>query len=813
MNPKLKIALLAILAISVVGFGWLWFAPCGMGGCAPVSELEQCQAEGSELLDADGKPFGNLSSANRRVVPIDSVPEYLPQAFVAIEDRRFYDHGGVDWKRFGGALFANVKRGGVSEGGSTITMQLARNLFPKALPYTERSIRRKVMEIRVARQIERAFGKKKILELYINHIYMGEGAYGVEAAARTYFGKPAAQLTLAEAATIGGLGQLPSRRNPREDKDAARTRRNTVLRAMADAGYVSRADAEAAMKEPMRVSRPGKDTRQRGSYYVERVRRELEDRVGERFYTAGLRVYTAYDPVAQAAAESEVARQAAAIESGAFGSFNHPKYTRGKESTDASGTPYLQGAAVVMDARNGEVRALVGGRDYEDSNYDRIFQALRQPGSAFKPFVYLAAIGQGVPATQKFDDAPLQVRLSRGSTWSPRNYTGTFDGPITVRDALTRSKNVVTVKLAQEVGMGRVADQARSLGITTPVPENPAVALGSAEVRPIELVGAYATFANMGDRVVPHLVRRVETTDGDVLWEAEEEREQVLEPADAFVLTSMLRDVVDRGTGTPVRAAGFRGVAAGKTGTTNAATDVWFVGYTPELVAAVWFGFDKPQTILRGASGGTLAAPVWGRIMQRVYARRRAPLEWAPPRGVVTETVDRATGLAVMEGCPARGPTYTEYFVNSRPAAEPCNLAGGIYPPMAMDTAWRDEEWGSTDIQLAPVEGYNPDTVGMTDLERRGVNWPELEAQRRAGERPRAPEPGRVETYPDPLPPAPAPRPRRTPARTEETPPAEPRRPRVLGEKAPTPPAPEPAPPPAPAPPDTSSGGSPPGAR
>ena len=357
--------------------------------------------------------------------------------------------------------------------------------------------------------------------------------------------------------------------------------------------------------------------------------------------------------------------------------------------------------------------------------------------------------------------------------------------------------------------MGRVADQARSLGITTPVPENPAVALGSAEVRPIELVAAYAAFANLGDRVVPHLVRRVESRDGDVLWEAEEEREQVLEAADAFVLTSMLRDVVDRGTGTPVRAAGFRAPAAGKTGTTNAATDVWFVGYTPELVAAVWFGFDKPQTIVRGASGGTLAAPVWGRIMRRVYARRRAPLEWAPPRGVVTETVDRATGLAVMEGCPARGPTYTEYFVDSRPAAEPCNLAG-VYPPMAMDTAWRDEEWGSTDIQLPPVEGYDPDTVGMTDLERRGVNWPELEAQRRAGERPRTPEPGRVETYPDPLPPAappPAPRTRRTPTRTEEAPPREPRRPRVLGD-----PAPPPSTPPS-TPPDTTSAGSPPGVR
>jgi penicillin-binding protein 1A len=813
MNRKIKIALLSLLALSVVGFGWLWFAPCGLGGCAPVSDLEQFRAEGSELLDADGKPFGTLSTVNRRIVPLDSLPAYLPNAFVAIEDRRFYDHGGVDWKRFGGALLANVRRGGVAEGGSTITMQLARNLFPEALPYTERSIRRKVMEIRVARQIERAFPKKKILELYLNHIYLGEGTYGVDAAARTYFGKPASELTLAEAATIGGLGQLPSRRNPREDRAAARKRRDEVLRAMAEGGYVPRADAEAAIKEPVRVSRAAKDSRQRGSYYVERVRRELEEQVGERFYTAGLRVYTAYDPVAQAAAESEVSRQAQAIESGAFGSFPHPSYASAKGKDDASGTRYLQGAAVIMDARTGEVRALVGGRDYEDSNFDRIFQAVRQPGSAFKPFVYLAALESGIAPTRRIDDAPLRVQLSRGTSWSPKNYTGTFDGPITMRDALTRSKNVVTVKLAQEVGMGRVADEARALGITTPVPDNPAVSLGSAEVKPIELVGAYAAFANGGERVVPHLVRRVESRDGEVLWEAEYETEQAVDPAEAFVLTSMLRDVVDRGTGTPVRAAGFSAPAAGKTGTTNAATDVWFVGYTPDMVAAVWFGFDKPRTIVRGASGGTLAAPVWGRMMRRVYAGRRAPMEWSPPGGVITEQVDRATGLAVAEGCPARGPTYTEYFVNSRPAAEPCTVSGGVYPPMAMDTAWRDEEWGSTEVVIPTDDGFDPDTVGMSDLERQGIEWPELEAQRRAGERPSTPAAGSVE----PLPPYPAPPPaRRTPRATESPQPTEtprrrepeprpepePRRPRVLGD--PVEPAAEPTPPP---PPDSTGGG------
>jgi penicillin-binding protein 1A len=809
MKRKLKIGLLSLLVLAVAGFGWLWFAPCGFGGCAPVSDLEKYQAEGSELLDASGKPFATLSTENRRTVSLDSVPAYLPNAFVAVEDRRFYQHGGVDWTRMGGALRSTlggmVGGGGGMEGGSTITMQLARNLFPEALPYTERSIRRKVMEIRVARQIERAFPKQKILELYLNHIYLGEGAYGVDAAARTYFGKPASELTLAEAATIGGLGQLPSRRNPREDRDAARTRRNVVLRAMLEAGYIRPEEAEAAMREPMRVAREGRTTRQRGSYYVERVRRELEEQMGERLYARGLRVYTAYDPTAQQAAEQEVARQADAIEGGAFGRFRHPTYPESKGKDDDAGTPYLQGSAVLMNARNGEILALVGGRDWEDSKFDRVFQARRQPGSAFKPFVYLAALQTGVAPTRRVDDSPVRIELARGRFWTPRNYTGTFDGPITVRDALTRSKNTVAVKLAQEVGMARVAREARRLGISTPVPENPATALGSAEVRPIELVAAYAPLANLGTRVVPHVVRRVESRDGEVLWEARTEGEEVVEPATAFVLTSMLRDVVDRGTGTPVRAAGFRAPAAGKTGTTNAATDVWFVGYTPDLVGAVWFGFDRPRTIVPGASGGTLAAPVWGRIMSRVYASRRAPLEWAPPSGVVTETVDRATGLAVADGCAARGPTYTEYFVNSRPAAQPCGAYPGALPPLAGDTVWVDEESGTIAV-LPPPEGYDPDTVGLSDLEARGIDWPELEAQRRAGRRPPVPEPGRVEPLPGeplPPPPPPAPRPRRTP-RVEGPPPPAPeeprRRPRVLGD--PVPPPEEPAPPP---PPDTTA--------
>jgi 1A family penicillin-binding protein len=740
VRRRLAIVLGVLLVLGLSAFGWLWFGPCGLGGCAPVSELEQFQAEGSQLFDRTGAPMGTLATVNRRVVPLDSLPEYLPQAVLAVEDRRFYDHGGVDWKRFMGALMRNVRAGGVEEGGSTITMQLARNLFPDQLDYRDRSIRRKVLEVRVARQIERAFDKRKILELYLNHIYLGQGAYGVEAAAQAYFGKPARELSLGEAALIGGLPQSPSRLNPRDNRQGARTRRDLVLREMAKAGFITQAQAQEAIGEPVRLARR-KPREGRGSYFQERVRRELEERVGPELYTAGLRVYTTMDPVAQRAAEEEVARQADRIESGAFGAYRHPTYPEAKGETEEGQTTYLQGAAVVMDARSGAVRALVGGRDYDDSNFDRVWQGMRQPGSAFKPFVYLTALERSIPPTRRMEDSPVEIRLARNQTWSPRNYTGRYDGPITVREALTRSKNTVTVKLSQELGMSSVIETARQMGITTPIPNVPSTALGSAEVRPIDLVRAYAAFANGGMLPEPHVIERIEDRNGVVVYQAEPQRDRVVDPASAYVLTTMLRDVVDRGTGTPVRAAGFRGPAAGKTGTTNGATDIWFVGYTPELVGAVWFGLDRPQTIVREASGGTIAAPVWGRMMSRIS---RGGGEFSMPRGVVTETVDRVTGYVVDPACPPQGETYTEYFVHVRPPRPYCQT-GVPYPAMAFDTLFADEEMGAYSLDY---ESYDPDTVGVGDLKDKGIDWPELEERRRTGDVPARPLPGSVSTQP-----------------------------------------------------------------
>jgi 1A family penicillin-binding protein len=723
LNTKrvIGVAGVAIAGVAILVFSWIWFAPCALGGCAPLDDLAAYQAEGSELLDMEGQPFATLATVNRKIISLDSLPQHVPQAFLAIEDRRFYDHSGLDFRRTAGALIANVRSGEVSEGGSTITQQLARNLFPEWLPYQERSIRRKVMEARVARQIERNFRKDKILELYLNHIYLGSGAYGIEAAAHTYFGKPAAELTLMEAATLGGLPQAPSQINPRESLERSTRRRDLVLDQMVEAGYIRAEEAAAAKGEPITLVDGGISPEgPEGSYFVERVRLELEETVGSRFYTAGLKIHTTLDSRAQVAAEEELRQQLAAIESGGFGVYRHPAYTADGE--ESATTDYLQGAVVVMDAQTGAVRALIGGRDFSQSKFDRATQALRQAGSAFKPFVYTAALQRYGSPAQLVEDSPIRLTMSDGQVWEPQNYTGEYDGPMTLREALTRSKNTATVRVAQDVGIGSVIATARSLGITSDIPDYPSTALGAADVRPIELISAYAAFANGGERVEPYLVERVEDRNGRVLWEAQPGRERILDPAVAYVMTTVLQDVVSRGTGSAVRGVGFRGPAAGKTGTTNDATDAWFVGYTPELVAGVWIGLDDPKTIVRGASGGTLAAPVWGRMMQTIYEDRPMPEAWARPSGVVTAEVDRVTGDVVSEWCPPQGPTYTEYFINSAPPQRACSGRDARLRYTLDDSLWVDEEWG--DLGIGAAERERGDLAG-------GIDWPELESLRR----------------------------------------------------------------------------------
>jgi penicillin-binding protein 1A len=657
---------------------------CLFMGCPDVHRLASYQPGGaSVLVDRSGKAFADLAPVEGELVRLPTLPKYVPEAFIAVEDQRFRDHGAIDLRRVLGAVWSNVRAGGVQEGSSTLTMQLARNVFPEDLPGQERTLGRKVLEVRVAQEIEDTFSKDEILEMYLNHIYFGNGARGIEAASRHYFGRGSKDLTLPQAALLAAMPKAPSHYDPRRHPREARERRDLVLSLMAEQRRITSAEKDAAVEASLSVvpkPRAQKPDAPFAAYFVEEVRRELEDRLGDDFYAHKLRVHTTLDSTAQKAAEEELERQLRAIEGGALGGFSGPRYAPALQVADDGETPYLQGAVVALDAATGDVLAWVGGRDFLHSRFDRVKSARRQAGSAFKPFVYATAVASGRMLNQKVLDQPLQVSLGGRRAWTPKNFDGTFDGEITLRDALVRSKNVPTVRLAQDVGTHRIAELAEQAGIEPPIPEQPSMALGTVAVSPVELAAAYTAFAGLGEGVRPRFVVRVDAEDGKVLWQADEpERKHVLDAAVAYVITDALEDVLTRGTGTAVRESGFKAPAAGKTGTTSDGADTWFVGYTPEIVAAVWMGFDRQRPIMAKATGGRLAAPVWARLMTRIYAGRKVPAGWPMPAGVVEGLVDPQTGLLLASGCaPWSGAPYKELFVQGAVPVTVCPSQGPI---------------------------------------------------------------------------------------------------------------------------------------
>ena len=655
------LALVTLGSCSTGGVVAAWTRAC-TGTCPTADQVAGfAPRQASQVLDARGALLGSFFRERRTVVPIKSLPRYVPMAFVSIEDARFFEHEGVDPFRVMGAVRDNIIGGFGATGGSTITMQLARNLFPQQLPAGEKSLRRKIAEAKLALEMERKLSKERILELYLNHIYLGAGAYGIEAASRAYFGKAASSLTVLEAATLAGLPQAPSAYNPREHPERAERRRNRVLEMMAKSGVITQAQATQLQAQPVQVAPPTGAIR--APYFVEAVRRELEPRFGELLYTGGLRIYTALDPALQQTAEQGLEEHLREIEGGQYGGYRHPtyeKFTAGlKPGQAVRHTPYLQGVAVVMNPNTGAVMAMVGGRDFRQSQFNRATQALRQPGSVFKPFVYAADLERGRSPLFAVSDGPLTV-----GTWSPKNYDGSYGGYMTLRSALRNSRNLATIRVGRDAGFERVRDLARRAGISTPIPGFPSVYIGAAAVYPIDLISAYATFGNGGYRVEPRYVTRVEDHQGKLLWQPPAPIRQTVDPAVGWILTDMMREVVDRGTGYGVRDPGVGGISydipiAGKTGTTNGSTDVWFVGYTPDLLAGVWLGLDNPQTIIPGATGGTLSVPVWARIMRKAYETRRPPPEWARPRSVVARRI--SGGRVLTADCPYGGGT-TDYF-------------------------------------------------------------------------------------------------------------------------------------------------------
>ncbi len=536
------------------------------------------------LMGADGERLVVRGPRYGRPVRLEELPEHVPQAFLAIEDRRFYEHNGVDNRGLARAVIANLRAGATVQGGSTLTMQLVKNLILSP----ERTVRRKIQEIRIALALEEMLSKEEVLELYLNRVYLGERAYGIEAAARTYFGKAASELTVQEAAILAALPKAPSRLAPTENLEAARARAEDVLQAMLDAGYIDPLTYLTAVTLPAELTESAEiayDPALFGHVFDAAVA-EAEAALGEPL-PAVVTVHTSIDPVLQAAAHQAVS-----------------------EIMDEAGEARNAGeAALVALDLDGRVRAMIGGRDYRESQFNRAVQAERQPGSAFKPVVFAAAFEAGLDPATTFRDRPIDIE-----GWQPENYGGGFRGRVTIADALKRSINTVAAQAGAQVGPAAVAEMAERLGVTSDLAEVPALALGAGEARLIDMTALYAAFANDGRRTQPRLVTEIRDARGALIWAAPEPApgRPVIEEQHARWMSTMLQSVVIDGTGTRAQLGAHR--AAGKTGTSQNSRDAWFVGYTGYLTAGVWVGNDD-DTPTDSVTGGQLPALIWRSFM------------------------------------------------------------------------------------------------------------------------------------------------------------------------------------------------------
>jgi penicillin-binding protein 1A len=656
------------------------------------------------VLDAHDRPVFTFYQEERTSVPLGRVSSHMVAAILAIEDRRFYRHRGVDPFRVIGAAWADVRARRVAQGGSTITQQLVR----LAALTPERTFGRKIREMLLAVAAERRFSKSEILEAYLNKVYFGDGYYGIQAAARGYFGKDADELTVAEAATLAGVIRSPSTYAPREAPARARSRRNLVLRAMRDAGSLTAAEYRRLQVLPLSVQSRDHDEYARtddptrgdgfcGLYFKEEIRRQLLRRFGpDRLYQGGLRVFATIDPRLQTAAERAVGQRIRELEAAkAFQRLAHDQM--------------LEGSLVSVDPATGHVLALVGGRDFHESRFDRVTQARRQPGSAFKPLLFAAALERGYSPGTLLENLTAPVSATGGS-WLPRDEHEA--SAYTLRRALTVSSNRAAAQLMQAVGISSTIEYARRLGIASTLPAVPSLALGTGEVTLLELTSAYATFANRGLRIDPVLIRRVEDRSGNLLWETPAVAGHAVSSQTAFLMSSMLSDVIQLGTGSRARALGFTLPAAGKTGTTDNFLDTWFVGYTPRLVAGVWFGFDAPSRIMNQGFAATVAVPAWTTFMKQATERDK-PQWFQQPSGIERVTLCRVSGQRATDACrraadqandtvspiegeaslPSAATTaagvYDEYVLIGSAPAQPCPIHGSpIEAPAApYDTA------------------------------------------------------------------------------------------------------------------------------
>lgn len=698
------------------------------------------------VYSADGQLIGEFGEERRAVVALDQVPKNLVDAIVAAEDERFFQHSGVDYMGVARAALSNFASGGVRQGASTITMQVARNFFLSK----EKTLIRKFNEVLLAFKIESSLSKQQILELYINQIYLGQRAYGFAAAARIYYGKPLGELSLAELAMLAGLPKAPSRFNPVANPARAKLRQQYVLRRMRELGMITPEQFASADRAVLPVRQAMNAYEVRADYFAEMVRAQMYERYGEDAYTRGLKVHTtlhtdhqraAYEALRKGVLEYDrrhgyrgpeghvelkgeltdeqledalqevsdsddllaaivldaTSRQVRVYRPGGerivisgeglkfasrmLGAKTAPaqRIRRGsivRITRDAKGRwqltqlPAVESALVAADPRTGAVRALVGGFDFNRSQFNHVTQALRQPGSSLKPFIYSAALEKGFTPATVINDAPLTFTAEQTGSepWEPKNYDGKFDGPLRLRMALAKSKNLVSVRVLQAIGPQYAQDYLERFGFDPRLhPPYLTMALGAGSVTPMQMLGAYSVFANGGYRIAPYFVERVEDSKGNTLLvnqplTAGVSAERVIDPRNAFIMSSIMRDVVH--SGTAIRAMRLkRDDLAGKTGTTNEFVDAWFCGFHPELVAVAWVGFDQPKTLGRNETGGNVALPIWIDYMgPMLKGMPQGPFN--PPPGILVMQVDPDSGVRTTEN------GISEYFYQEYPAPD-----------------------------------------------------------------------------------------------------------------------------------------------
>ena len=604
----LKIGIVTAVLWSIVGAGYYGWAH--LFDLAEIHEMD----ERSVIYDHEGKYYSRLAGENRVVVPFDNVSNDFYNALISREDTRFYKHHGIDPIGIARAVVRNLFLGGFREGASTITQQLARNSFPLG----GKNLHRKLIEAALAFRIETELTKEEILKAYVNRIYFGSGTYGIEASSQTYFGKAASKLNLPESATLAGLIRSPNRFSPLNNPEGSLRERNTVLGRMRDLGFITTLQYDEAAASPL-LAMPRIKTSPEDNWAMDAILRELELVLESgQMNEGGLKIYTTIDGPLQAAAEQAVRDRLKAVEAQPGYPHKPMSHFEGAILDGEKSAPYLHAAAIAMDNKNGGIRAIVGGRDYQNSKFHRALFGKRQAGSVIKPFVYACAFESGIASNELVSDdriQPGEIPRKFGS-YDPSNSDGSYRGLQPAGEGLIESRNTMTVRLGMQAGLDRIANMVVKAGIAVDPPRFPAICLGAFETNLRDITSAYTVFATGGVKLQPYLIDRVFDARGNVLYKSTRGRIPVMNPAAARMTTSLLEDVVTRGTAARAREFGLTGRGGGKTGTTNNYLDAWFVGFDPSLTCGVWVGFDKPRPIRPGGYGGALALPIWVDIIE-----------------------------------------------------------------------------------------------------------------------------------------------------------------------------------------------------